>query len=295
MLTNRRTGETMRNDRILKDIAQETLQIVEEGQYTSPSGNVVEFLAQQRAAVNGTTLYSPEQGQHLLQAQHPCDGKEPRIEVTSETTQVAAHRLVHDEGCGDLVLLNYASARKPGGGFLNGAKAQEEDLTRCSGLYPCLLTQPVYYTQNRAHSSKLYTDHVIYAPGVPWFRIRSRELLEYIFLASVITAPAPNAGQVLRRDTTAGPRIEATLRRRAGIVLAIAREQRHRTLLLGAWGCGVFRNTPSLVADAFGAWLLSPAFRGCFDRIVFAVYDTSRDQRTLRAFETRFREAEAAT
>jgi uncharacterized protein (TIGR02452 family) len=282
----------MRSNRSLKDIAQATLHIVNEGHYISPSGNTIHFLTKQRSAVNGTTLYSPEQGQQLLQVHVPCHGGTPRIDVTPETTQVAAHRLVHEEGCADLVLLNYASARKPGGGFLNGAKAQEEDLARCSGLYPCLLTQPAYYTQNRASSSPLYTDHIIYAPDVPWFRTHSRDLLESVFLASVITAPAPNAGQVLRRDATAWPRIEAALRQRAGIVLAIAREHRHRTLLLGAWGCGVFRNTPSMVADAFGAWLLSPEFRGCFDRVIFAVYDTSRDQHLLRAFESRFRETE---
>ncbi|MEM8808409.1 MAG: TIGR02452 family protein, partial [Cyanobacteria bacterium P01_G01_bin.38] len=50
----------------------------------------------------------------------------------------------------------------------------------------------------------------------------------------------------------AGPEIETALRRRAGIVLAIARDQGHRSLLLGAWGCGVFRNSPSQVADTFG-------------------------------------------
>ena len=57
------------------------------------------------------------------------------------------------------------------------------------------------------------------------------------------------------------------------MVLAIARENKHRNLLLGAWGCGVFKNDPNMVADAFGAWLESPTFQGCFDRVVFAVYD----------------------
>lgn len=277
----------MRRDMPLKKVAQETLRIVGEGRYISPTGKMVAFFADQQAAVNGTILYSPERGTQLLQGANSCEEGETIIEVTSETTQVAAHRLVCQEGCTDLVLLNYASARKPGGGFLNGAKAQEEDLSRCSGLYPCLLTQPTYYEQNRADGSLLYTDHLIYSPNVPWFRRHSGELLEEVFLASVITAPAPNASKTSQEDKAAWAEIETFLNHRAGIILAAAREQGHRTLLLGAWGCGVFRNKPKMVANAFAVWLEHSAFRGCFDRVVFAVYDTSKNQETLRAFEKR--------
>lgn len=274
----------------LKGIAKETVKILEEGRFINSVGNVVEFLAAQQAAISATILYRPEQCYQLLDRENSGNAAQQLIvEVTDETTQVAAHRLVHLENCSDLVLLNYASARNAGGGFINGAKAQEEDLCRCSGLYPCLLTQPDYYTINRATDSLLYTDHVIYSPQVPWFRLRSRELLDYYFLASVITAPAPNAGEALRRDNKVWPQIETDLRRRAGIVLAIAREQGHRNLLLGAWGCGVFRNIPSMVADAFGSWLESPRFQGCFDRVVFAVYDPSADQHNLQAFRKRFK------
>lgn len=273
----------------LEEIAQETLQIIKDGKYQSPAGKTIEFLAQQYAAVNGTVLYTPQHVQQLLTKSGGGVGSPPRIEVTDETTQVAAHRLAHKEGLRDVALLNYASARKPGGGFLNGAKAQEEDLARCSGLYPCLLMQPAYYDQNRTQDSALYTDHIIYSPNVPWFRTQSHNLLEDVFLASVITAPAPNAGQVVRREANAWPKIEEVLRRRAGYILAVARKHGHRTLVLGAWGCGVFQNNPRTVADAFGIWLTSPAFRGCFERVVFAVYDTSRNRETFHAFQARFR------
>lgn len=123
----------------------------------------------------------------------PAEGDgAPLVEVTGETTQVAARRLVQDEGCADLSLLNYASARNPGGGFINGAKAQEEDVARCSGLYPCVVTQlDAYYAINRAQRSLLYTHHLIYSPGVPFFRTRSRDLLAKAFEAAVITAPPP--------------------------------------------------------------------------------------------------------
>ena len=272
----------------LKGVARETLKILEAGQYKAPSGDLVEFADDQRDAVEGTLLYRPGDAAFLLAKGNNCRQVKTVIEVTDERTQVAAHRLVATEGCEDPLILNYASARNPGGGFINGAKAQEEDLARCSGLYPCQLTQPDYYEVNRNYSSLLYTDHLIYSPKIPWFRRRNRDLLDQIFLASVITAPAPNSGQVLRRDKNAWPKIEEALRRRAGMVLAIAREHGHRELILGAWGCGVFRNSPYIVADAFGTWLDDPAFRGCFRRVVFAVYDRSKNRGNLRAFQEHF-------
>jgi uncharacterized protein (TIGR02452 family) len=274
----------------LTGLAKETLQILETGEFVSANGDVINFSVEQKLAEKNTKLYRPEEVADLLNKKIPSDRQSlPIVEVTEETTQVAAHRLVTSEGCEDLVLLNFASARNPGGGFITGAKAQEEDLARCSGLYPCLLTQPEYYETNRVQDSLLYTDYLIYSPQVPWLRVRNRELLDRYFLASVITAPAPNAGQVLRRDPNAMPEIERALRQRAGYVLAVARDNGHRSLLLGAWGCGVFRNDPNLVADAFGMWLESPRFQGCFDRVVFGIYDSSKTKDTLIAFKDRFK------
>ena len=154
-------------------------------------------------------------------------------------------------------------------------------------MHPCLLAQPRYYEANRAHPSFLYTDHVIYSPDVPFFRDDDHRLAEEPFPVSIITAPAPNAGEALRRDPEAEPQLRAVLASRAGKVLAVAAHQSHRTLVLGAWGCGVFRNDARHVAGVFGDWLRSPDFSGAFERVVFAVYDRSRTRATLRAFEGR--------
>lgn len=270
----------------LKGTATQTLEILEAGHFLAPDGRQVSIQPAQSKAVEGTRLYTPEQASSITLK--PKSAPRAAIEVTDETTQIAARRLVESEGASDLVLLNFASARNAGGGFINGAKAQEEDLCRCSGLYPCLLSQPAYYEVNRKQQSALYTDHLIYSPNVPWFRSRSRDEPDTVFLASVITAPAPNAGVVREREPNADSAIEDTLRRRAGFVLAVAADNGHRSLLLGAWGCGVFRNSPALVADAFGRWLESDDFAGAFDRVVFAIFDNSKDQATISAFKQRF-------
>jgi len=272
----------------LKETATETLQILDAGYFIAPDGRRIDIQPALNEAVEKTRLYTPEQASSALESLNPNPSQLPAIEVTDETTQLAARRLVESESVADLVMLNFASARNAGGGFINGAKAQEEDLCRCSGLYPCLISQHGYYEANRKNESAIYTDHLIYSPNVPWFRTRSRDDPHTLFLASVITAPAPNAGVVLSREPDALTRIEAALRRRAGLVLAVAADNGHRTVLLGAWGCGVFRNDPALVADAFGKWLESDKFAGAFDRAVFAIYDRSRDQATFSAFKQRF-------
>ena len=272
----------------LKESATQTLRIFDAGYFIAPDGRRVDVQPALKEAVDKTRLYTPDHASAVFESLNPKPSQLPTIEVTDETTQIAARRLVESESVSDLVMLNFASARNAGGGFINGAKAQEEDLCRCSGLYPCLISQHGYYDANRKNESALYTDHLIYSPNVPWFRTRSRDDPHTLFLASVVTAPAPNAGVVLSRESNALPRIEATLQRRAGLVLAVAAGNGHRTVLLGAWGCGVFRNDPTLVADAFGKWLESDKFANAFDRAVFAIYDRSKDRATLSAFKQRF-------
>jgi uncharacterized protein (TIGR02452 family) len=277
----------------LANVAAETLAILERGSYRAPSGATVDLREQLELAVRDTILYTPDELESLLAARHArLAWRRPlAVEVTLETTAQAARRLSPADGReapGGVAALNCASARRPGGGFLGGARAQEEDLARGSGLYPCLLAQPRYYDANRAQPSALHTDHIIHSPRVPFFRDDQNRLLERPFLVSVITAPAPNAGEVLRREPAARPAVRAALERRAGGVLAVAADQGHRHLVLGAWGCGVFRNDPVEVADVFAAWLAGPDFGDHFDRVVFAVYDPSRDQATLAAFRQRF-------
>jgi uncharacterized protein (TIGR02452 family) len=270
----------------LVDVANETLQIVESGTYTPPAGAPVSIADAVARAVSGTCLHRPGDP---LELPDPGPSAAPRaVEVTGETTAAAARRLVEGEGLAHVAALNFASGKNAGGGFLRGAKAQEEDLARCSALYTCLVTQPDYYAANRASGTMLYTDHIIYSPGVPFFRDDRLELLPAPFLASMITAPAPNAGEHLARRPGERAEIHAALERRAERVLRVAAVHGHRALVLGAWGCGVFGNDPAEVADVFARLLDAPPFARAFDRVVFGVYDRSRERATLRAFEERF-------
>lgn len=267
----------------LAGVAKETLEIVERGEYTCPSGQLVSIRASVDAALRGTVLYRPEDLATL--AAPPGGGPPPRIEVWADTTAGAARRLAE---AGAVAALDFASAKNPGGGFTGGAKAQEEDVCRGSALYPCLLTQRAYYDENRACGTMLYTDHIIYSPAVPFFRDDRNDLLEQPYACSVITAPAPNAGEELRRRPDARRDITRTLERRTAMVLEVAALHGERNLILGAWGCGVFRNDPDEVARIFAETLAQPRFAGAFDRIVHAVWSRGEDSPNQLAFRRHF-------
>ena len=244
-------------------IAKETLAACEAGAYTSARGEIVPLAEAIAAARAGTVLH--EAGEPL---RAPAPGAATAIAVTAETTIAALVRLAAPGG--HLACLNFASAKNPGGGFLGGAQAQEESLARSSALYPCQLTRRAHYDRNRAHRSALYLDLAIWSPHVPFFRDDDGGWLDRPVLASVITCAAPNAGALRQQGRFDAGAVEATLRRRAGFVLAIAAHHGVRRLVLGAWGAGVFGNDPAMVADAFATLLAGP-YANVFPEVVFAI------------------------
>ncbi|NBM15481.1 TIGR02452 family protein [Streptomyces sp. GC420] len=302
----------------LRNIAQHTEKIVATGRYTGPAGRDVSIAAAVAQARDGTRMHGPDPvplSQPQLQpasaaaspvvpgsgsASAPGAGglataRHTVVEVTGESSLEAARRLVvvrdgQGSARGPVAVLNFASARNPGGGFLNGAQAQEEALCRASALYTCLLRAPEYYEHHRAERSAFYSDRVIHSPAVPVFRDDRGELLDEPFPVGFLTSPAPNAGVILRRTPELAHLIPAALLSRAERVLEVAAVHGYRRLVLGAWGCGVFRNDPAVVADAFRTHLTGGRFAGRFDHVVFAVLDRNPDSPARAAFRAAFPE-----
>ncbi len=267
-------------------IAAETVQILNQGWYESPSKQRVEIQASLESAVKGTRLYTPDELERL----EPVNENqfETVFEFTPETTLEAAARLSRERN--DTVMcLNFASAKNPGGGFLGGAQAQEESLARSSGLYPTLTSKPAFYAFHRAQHDLLYSDHMIYSPDVPVIRDDAGNLLEQPYQSAFITSPAPNAGAIQTNQPESLEQIPSVLEHRAAKVLVLAERHKHTRLVLGAWGCGVFRNDPATVAKAFAVHLTkNGSFFGLFERVVFAIYDSKPGAPTLEAFRQGF-------
>lgn len=273
--------------------AYETLDIMEKGCYHNKYHHIVDISAALQHCIANTIHYKPGDFEAVfLERDRQLEmhrKKILRITVTGETTFAATHRLVVQEGLTDVCCLNFASAKNPGGGFLGGAQAQEEALSRASGLYASLKSKPQMYTANRLTHTCLYTDNMIYSPLVPVFRNDRDELLDEAYLVSIITAPAVNAGAIGNNEPGRLKDMEAVMLARIEKLLSVAVANKQTTLVLGAWGCGVFRNNPADIARWFAHHIChNEVFQCAFAHIVFAVYDTSDKQHNRNAFNNEF-------
>ena len=163
---------------------------------------------------------------------------------------------------GKTAALNFASYKNPGGGFINGRMAQEEDLCHKSTLYPVLLAYNYYYISNREKYVKgLYTNAALYSKDIVFVSDTNNVKCD------VITCASPNWGAARRNGV---PRVENTkaLKERIEFILKVAAFHNVDTLILGAWGCGVFKQNPNEVAELFQNALQKYPY---FSTVIFAV------------------------
>lgn len=204
--------------------------------------------------------------------------KPGRIFVTKNTSFNAARNYE-----GRTTVLNFASATTPGGGVLKGSSAQEECLCRCSTLYPALIEDDLnekFYEPHRKEQNALHNNDIIVTPKVVIFKTD-----EYFpipkndwRIVNVITCAAPNLrkeNNEFNIDKPLEEKISDTELynihvKRAKRILDVALRIGTDDIILGAFGCGAFRNNPEIVAKAYRDVLED--YRKKFDNIEFAVY-----------------------
>ena len=210
------------------------------------------------------------------------------IKVTMRDTLSAAKEYseiiegnMHD---GFVAVLNFASATNPGGGVTKGSTAQEECICRCSTLYPALNQQMCwekYYNVNRKNGDNRGSDTIIYTQDALVLKDKDYEVLDQPFLVDIITCAAPNLREnphntyndgvnpkqlVLSDDELYNIHVN-----RAKHIFEVANRQGVDYLVLGAFGCGAFKNNPEVVAKAYRDVL--PKYIHNFKVIDFAIID----------------------
>ena len=279
-----------------KAIARESLEIMRQGYYRieskenlMPVQAEIDIKQDMEQSIKDSILITPSEGEELLkqykEGYSSLQNQSQLTIIVENISTIDAIRKLILEGKEKIGVLNFASAKNPGGGFLNGAKAQEESLAASSTLYRTLIVHEEYYRENRKCNSMIYTNHAIYSPDVVFFRDGSFRLVEPV-KASVLTLPAVNMGQVMQKGEDVEIAKKA-MKQRMKLALAIFANEGAKNLVLGAYGCGVFRNDPKDVA-IWWKELLDTEMGKHFDLVFHAVLDYSREKKCIGAFEEVF-------
>lgn len=228
-------------------------------------------------------------------------GRQAKVVVSGKRTLEAASAYKGKKTC----ILNFASATNPGGGVVHGSSAQEEALCRCSTLYFVLNTDVLmrkFYQPHRKAGDPLYNDDLLYSPEV--YAIKSdTSHPEHLpedqwYKVDVITCAAPNLRErpSNRMNPDGGKQaakiseadLSVLLKKRIRRIFAAAAAGGNEVLILGAFGCGAFRNPPKIVAKAFRKALED--YRDCFETVEFAVFYTQYETENFKAFQAEFKD-----
>lgn len=211
------------------------------------------------------------------------------IEVYAGTTFDVSKRYC---SLGKVAVLNFANPENPGGGVQHGAMAQEECLCRSSNLYACISDPKVfddYYGYHRGIRSHFYTDRLIYTKNVTVFKDDSLvpQMLpeNEWFEVDVITCAAP---YLAKRKHTNGVALFELFKSRIKNIFEAARDNNVDYLILGAFGCGAFKNPPLIVAEAFRRTIEEQNYFKDFKQIIFAIKPTSEYCPNLSTFLSKF-------
>jgi uncharacterized protein (TIGR02452 family) len=221
-------------------------------------------------ALDNVEYYDNEEGKKLVRSLNLTGNYEGEVQFSATTTLDA----IWAED-GPLVALNFASCKKPGGGWRSGAQAQEESLARASGLVRTLESATCARFYGKPAKRGWNAAGMIFSPDVPVFRDedgtpREPKNCSFITCAAV---DARSARKYYDDRTIAEEMLQRTEQ-----VLALALHKGATTLILGAWGTGVFANSTEMVATCFGHHLRGRYARQ-FRRIVFAIPDKVDDFR----------------
>lgn len=164
-----------------------------------------------------------------------------------------------------VTVLNFASYKNPGGKFIEGSSAQEESLCHASFLYNVLASCSVYYEWNNEHKNRgLYENRAIYSPDVLFQKGKEERDCDVITCAAPNITPSRKYGWGITNEENT-----EALKSRIKFVLDIAADQKRETLILGAFGCGVFGQDAEEVANIFMNYLTTT--HKMFKKVIFAI------------------------
>ena len=281
-----RTGGRFASGAVRSDVYKHNLEIFKAWQYETPSGKTIDLICSRQQLLDATKVYreavsASEVPSHFSTLQTGC---------ANDDCLVVAKTLI-DRGLNPAVL-NLADAYHACGMYNSGSNAQEESLCRASTLS---LTLYQYYNKMWAGKAGVplrpapaYPMDIhfggIYSHDVTVFRDNGQTgfaLREEPFQTSIISVAALNfrAGHKTNnleyRSADGGftPEGRQVMFDKIRTIYRIALLNGHDSIVLGAFGCGVFQLKPELVAAYFNDVLQEDEFSGKFHTVVFALLE----------------------
>lgn len=246
----------------LKKVWENTNKVIWDGYYVNFKGNQKDIGRALKVAIENTALVNYKSKKYL-----PKNNYKTEISLCNVDAVQKAVELSKDS----VALLNPASSTSPGGGYLDGLRAMEEDICRRSGLAWCL------DRKHRAQKTNFYPfknrEELIYSPSVPIFRDGRDN--NYSFLPgpkkiSIISSAAIDINPQHKKS-----RPKNFIKDTESIIynhIATAANKGHNVLVLTAFGCGAFANPPEEIAQLYKK-VIEENFKGVFKKIVFAIID----------------------
>ena len=249
------------------------MEIVNQGHYVTENGTDYIFPVDSDMMRN-TVFYVQEI--HLSET--PQSDTPTVVEVQNIDCLYAGAQL-KEQGYNPAVL-NMASRRNPGGGVVTGAGAQEETLFRRTNLFRSLYQFAPYaerYGIKQSHYQYPLDRNFggVYTPDAIYFR--DSEQKGYALLDNPVSLSFISVAGMNRPDLTADGIIAAhhvePIKNKIRTIFRIGLAHGHDSLVLGALGCGAFRNPPRHVARLFHEVMDELEFKNKYRRIVFAILD----------------------
>ena len=255
------------------DVFKHTVFLVQQGHYKAGNGLMIAF-PNSESLITNTRFYStPKTVYHL-----PALKEETIVQVENLDCLLAAENLLK-EGYHPAVL-NLASRQNPGGGVQTGAGAQEENLFRRTNLFQSLFQFVPYAEKFGVRKSRFQYPldrnyGGIYTPDATVFRGTEQDgypLLETPYQMSFIAVAGINR-PALASPERITPELVEPVKNKMRTIFRIGLLHNHDSLVLGALGCGAFRNPPAHIARLFHEVMEEEEFKNKYKLLVFAILD----------------------
>lgn len=263
---------TMREN--YKDICNQNKELFKRRGYITLNGTTVTDLGIEKAAASSRRI----KGSQIRRANDPENegSKKKRmnlITIKEQDTYDAVHEISSNSNFkAQVAALNFANKDRIGGGYEYGSVAQEEDLCRCSTLYPCLAipfgNATGHYKESISH------DELIYTSGVKVIRSsykKNYSLLDKPFTCNVITQAAYNHGAGEFGPDPFNDYDMGSMINKVRDHFRAAALNGDGSVVVGAFGCGAFKNDPAIVSQIYLKVLQESEFQNVFNEIRFAI------------------------